>query len=223
MKKFQCDPSGQFTCNVGNCIDISLRCDNKEDCIDGSDEQSCTVVVLDQNKITNRYGPQTNETLKIAIGAKIREISDIDVQNLRFKLRFEVEMSWYETRVETYQHLVNDTMKNTIDPDVSKQLWIPKVRLTNSEEELPLRDVGVTSMAVKMMGSQRPAGFDNMHEARLFSPRTNPLVFQVALTAVFTCNFNLTFYPFDTQHCYAEVSQGTIFFFHCILVLHSVT
>ena len=32
-----CD-NDEFTCNNGECIEISRRCDKKEDCSDGEDE-----------------------------------------------------------------------------------------------------------------------------------------------------------------------------------------
>ena len=35
-----------FTCDDGRCIDIEDRCDDKTDCIDGSDENRCKKVVM---------------------------------------------------------------------------------------------------------------------------------------------------------------------------------
>lgn len=37
---------GKFTCNTGRCIDRSMRCDGWLDCVDGSDERSCSESVL---------------------------------------------------------------------------------------------------------------------------------------------------------------------------------
>lgn len=35
-----CAPD-QLTCNSGECVDVSKRCDNHRDCRDGSDESGC--------------------------------------------------------------------------------------------------------------------------------------------------------------------------------------
>ncbi len=33
----------QFQCGNGECIDKSLQCDKKKDCLDGSDETNCQI------------------------------------------------------------------------------------------------------------------------------------------------------------------------------------
>ena len=38
----------EFTCDDGQCIDISTRCDQIVDCQDESDEQGCQLVILDK-------------------------------------------------------------------------------------------------------------------------------------------------------------------------------
>lgn len=34
--------SGQITCKNGNCVSEKRKCDGKDDCGDGTDEQDCT-------------------------------------------------------------------------------------------------------------------------------------------------------------------------------------
>ena len=35
----------EFTCDDGNCVDMSLRCDGTTNCQDGSDEKKCRLIV----------------------------------------------------------------------------------------------------------------------------------------------------------------------------------
>lgn len=32
---------GEFTCDTGDCVTLSRRCDQRIDCQDGSDEKNC--------------------------------------------------------------------------------------------------------------------------------------------------------------------------------------
>ena len=40
----------QFTCNDGTCIPLEYRCNNKQDCLDVSDEKQCKIIALDEEK-----------------------------------------------------------------------------------------------------------------------------------------------------------------------------
>ena len=40
----------QFTCADGLCVDMSTRCDQADDCRDGSDEKNCRIVHVDSSK-----------------------------------------------------------------------------------------------------------------------------------------------------------------------------
>ena len=45
-----CFPDG-FTCNNGDCIELSRKCDSLIDCSDGSDEDDCEFLVASKNYV----------------------------------------------------------------------------------------------------------------------------------------------------------------------------
>ena len=55
---FQCDPKTQFTCNDGQCIPISGRCNRNTDCADESDEYLCVLAPVDTNTYKQNRPPR---------------------------------------------------------------------------------------------------------------------------------------------------------------------
>ena len=48
-----CHPD-KFTCDSGHCISLDQKCDNAIDCVDGSDEIDCQLLLLNSNNYTSQ-------------------------------------------------------------------------------------------------------------------------------------------------------------------------
>ena len=93
----------QFTCDSGVCVEMAGRCDQKEDCADGSDENNCRIVEVDTDKYLKDKTPQPldgQESVSVVVDVEILRILMIDEVAGIFKTQQRVNLWWRDPRLK---------------------------------------------------------------------------------------------------------------------------
>ena len=90
---------------------------------------------------------------------------------------------------------------NSIALDIMQQLWIPEMSLPNAlQAEGTLVDEGSTLFIIKI-GSRMPDDLSIAREAKVYRGVECPLVMLKEYFILFSCDFDLAMYPFDSNVC----------------------
>ena len=93
----KCNALMQFTCTSGYCIDISKRCNNKYDCDDGSDEESCLTIITEST--LNTPPQQKDHRCEILTKVVINQFNQINSFDTTITLTMEISLSWSDHRI----------------------------------------------------------------------------------------------------------------------------
>lgn len=118
--------SGQFSCDDGQCVAQTARCDDITDCSDRSDEAECSVVVRPEGY--DPYyppPPRPGETppLDLPYHIDVYYLSDVTTEEGRAGMDVGVTLSWYDSRLR-FLNLKPD-IKNYFPCEL---VWTPVVR-----------------------------------------------------------------------------------------------
>ncbi|XP_047737967.1 uncharacterized protein LOC125178389 [Hyalella azteca] len=217
-----CEDGVQFSCSDATCVPLEVRCDHKFDCRDHSDEEQCDKLRLthdyqvingfrdrsdeeqcDKLHLTHDYqtsvAPRdSNGKLRVEALIKLETLS-INTRAMLLDTTFNLTLTWYDSRV-TFFNLKHDRSLNTLPTNGT--LWGPDVAFVNT-----LNHAGTISDDRTNMFVHREKKSLNYHpsfagEVEVFEGSSNPITSHRQYQASFTCDLDLSLYPFDHQNCF---------------------
>lgn len=179
------------------------RCNNKFDCSDKSDEKNCKQLTIDDDfrKISPppvRKSGKTNITLSL----KVKYITNIDELAMTFDTDLLFYLQWRDQRLKFNNLKANGNILNTL---WQNQIWLPPLYFSNTKGNMPI--LAAYSVALEILRHGKPVKNDvsQLNEGNIFSGDENDLYLVAKINPSFHCFFELSRFPFDTQHCYITI------------------
>jgi len=201
-----CDFDREFTCYSGQCVGIEKRCDEREDCLDASDEDECKLVIIPDQYQKSRPPPVWNKVngnndVQIHTKVVILSIDDIDTIKMRMGLTLNIYMRWYDTRLSFANPLILSNKTNMIPEETASQIWLPLEQVIHENAiigEINIDDrmeVAFLSTTAEIMDVSRT------EEDVIYKGKENQLHLTKRLSVKYTCIFDVESFPFDEDIC----------------------
>jgi len=132
----------------------------------------------------------------------LQKVVAIEEEDHSIEMQFQITLEWKDNRA-TFHNLKANMYLNALPLDDLKQLWLPLVIYTNTDQQETTR-LGenwewTTSVWVKREGSFTRSEPSVLDEIEIFKGSENTLFMVQSYTHEFQCVFQLEKYPFDTQ------------------------
>ena len=181
---------------------MDLRCDDRMDCLDESDERLCSLVQDLGPGYKKEKPPPSKRGEKVTVNASItlNTIFDIKEIDMSIKLGFNLLLIWNDPRI-TFNNLREDKHTNILPDTKSESIWLLGLLFQNSFDnaKVSFDEDSLVYVTRQVQGEQKNKF--SMPRDLVYHGSMNPINFERSYELPFKCSFKLNMYPFDKQMC----------------------
>ena len=198
----------EFSCDSGRCISIYQRCDNNEDCLDGSDEKDCNMLRVPASYEISAppyLQKELNNANPIFTQINILNIDFIDTVAMSVGLTVEIHFTWRDQRL-IFENILDGQEKFNFFKVIAKReiamIWLPMPKVIHDNAVLG-KEVADKVFYVKIVGRANPedVNLEESIESLLYEGAANDLTMHQRFKLEYRCEFFVVNYPFDEQLC----------------------
>ncbi len=212
MLNFNSCGDGEFNCNSGACVDISRRCDGRNDCADLSDEKYCSIVQTDDLYLNDvpapPYTDEGDGLLSVNVSVDLLAVLRVDEVKSVLSLQFGLGLDWVDTRL-TFANLKESEDLNVFGVTESGVVWHPIVTFANTaDRSASLLDAKAEFRVRRGRPySPRLSPMRDLHNVHFSEGADSVLRIYRVYSLDFICLYDMMFYPFDVQHCAVRIES----------------
>ena len=140
--------------------------------------------------------------MNLNLTVDIDQIVDVKDLELKFVVKLTLKIEWFDVQLK-WINLNDESSTNFLSKREIDKIWTPKVQFGNSEN---IKPIAVDNSAVFYIERRKPGEsriyLGEKRRAIYFEGKENPLIYKRTYQEEFFCNFDYSWFPFDTQKCY---------------------
>ena len=166
-------PKNMFSCDDGSCIPLEWRCNDKDDCPDGTDEIGCRTVSLP--KSYNKAISSSNNISNLNTTVEILNILSINENEGKIRVTMSLIMEWYDSRL-LFFNLKDKPELNMLEEKEVDLIWKPEVAYVNVEQKDFEYSV-MSQITIYMDSSQNYtlAGYNALNSSKIYNGSTSKI------------------------------------------------
>ena len=216
----------EFTCKEGFCVDMEQRCDGIVNCRDKSDEVGCSKLVVEDSYSRNIAPPPVSNRKKTAIriAITIHSILQIDEIGETFSISFNQDALWTDPRL-LYKNLKRNTNLNVLNQEEAIAIWTPQIVFSNTKgkDMSLLDDRAILSLIPGADFNFERTDQTNYENIYMFKGTENHIKLSKTHNTAFLCQYDMAWYPFDSQVCTMDIELSIVQSSFCSLEVESLS
>ena len=141
--------------------------------------------------------------VELNFSLEMKKILKINEVEGTFRTRFVIRRQWLDPRL-SYRNLKKESRVNLISPSEASTIWFPQMVFENIPSDVDWIEIVENeeyNIVRNAEGNFDPIEVTDIDNAFIFSGDENSHYLSKEFTVLWNCDFNMMWYPFDTQTC----------------------
>ena len=136
----------------------------------------------------------------VKLRVDLLKVLQIDEVAMLYETQYTVNLEWLDPRI-TFYNLNENQGLNTLVELEKEQIWTPKLILDNTKQKTRTKTDSESVISVKREGNYTRNTLEDVDNIYIFKGLYNPLDMSRVYQTEWICDYEMNWYPFDTQNC----------------------